>query len=378
MKSIKPRALIIGGGVAGLTTAKSLLEAGFNCTILAEKYSPGITSNVAGALWEWPPAVCGYHVDQISLARSKQWCMTSYAIFASFSERAVPGVHIKPVTFYFRNRIETNAFHLEKMHEIEANVPGFVRGDHLIERDDINHTIGLLDAYQHLAPIVDTDQYLAWLRDQCFRGGVEMFGRRIMGDLRQLQDDLLKEFSADILVNCSGLGARTLTNDTMYPLRGAVLRLKNDGKRFPVLREAHCVSHDNVTSEDDIVFIVPRGESHIILGAIAEKDHWDVDISFGNHAPIRNMYQRCIEFLPGLVNADLDDVEPLRVGLRPFRTQNVRVEHEPGTRIIHNYGHGGAGVTLSWGCSREAATLAAQSLGWETRGREGEIVNLTV
>ena len=54
-----------------------------------------------------------------------------------------------------------------------------------------------------------------------------------------------------------------------------------------------------------------------------------------------------------------------RVGLRPFRPQ-VRLEAEPsgsGPLVVHNYGHGGAGVTLSWGCAREAAGLAAQALG---------------
>jgi D-amino-acid oxidase len=57
-----------------------------------------------------------------------------------------------------------------------------------------------------------------------------------------------------------------------------------------------------------------------------------------------------------------------RVGLRPSRPQ-VRLEAEsagtggggPGhgtaRLVVHNYGHGGAGVTLSWGCAREAARL---------------------
>ena len=51
--------------------------------------------------------------------------------------------------------------------------------------------------------------------------------------------------------------------------------------------------------------------------------------------------------------------------LRPTRPQ-VRLEAEPpgtGPLVVHNYGHGGAGVTLSWGCAREAAGLAAQALG---------------
>jgi D-amino-acid oxidase len=51
-----------------------------------------------------------------------------------------------------------------------------------------------------------------------------------------------------------------------------------------------------------------------------------------------------------------------RVGLRPVRP-SVRLEAEPlsaGRVLWHNYGHGGAGVTLSWGCAAEltAAVLA--------------------
>jgi glycine/D-amino acid oxidase-like deaminating enzyme len=47
------------------------------------------------------------------------------------------------------------------------------------------------------------------------------------------------------------------------------------------------------------------------------------------------------------------------VGLRPFRASGfvVRAETVAGKRIVHNYGHGGAGITLSWGTSRLAADL---------------------
>ena len=72
--------LVIGAGVSGLTTALALADSA-KVTIVAERPPQQTVSTVAGALWEWPPAVCGHHRDQGSLARSKQWCTVSYAIF---------------------------------------------------------------------------------------------------------------------------------------------------------------------------------------------------------------------------------------------------------------------------------------------------------
>jgi D-amino-acid oxidase len=57
--------------------------------------------------------------------------------------------------------------------------------------------------------------------------------------------------------------------------------------------------------------------------------------------------QRCVAIEPRL--AGLPVLEH-RVGLRPARAR-VRLERE-GT-VVHNYGHGGAGVSISWGCARE-------------------------
>jgi D-amino-acid oxidase len=74
-----------------------------------------------------------------------------------------------------------------------------------------------------------------------------------------------------------------------------------------------------------------------------------------NYEPIGEMYRACLELLPGLRGAEIDAAEPLRVGLMQFRSGSVRLEREPGTHIVHNYGHGGSGVTLSWGCALEVA-----------------------
>jgi D-amino-acid oxidase len=56
-------------------------------------------------------------------------------------------------------------------------------------------------------------------------------------------------------------------------------------------------------------------------------------------------------------------------GLRPARSA-VRVETEQlgNAWCVHNYGHGGNGVSLSWGCAREVVELAVQ-LGGQPAGR---------
>jgi len=56
-------------------------------------------------------------------------------------------------------------------------------------------------------------------------------------------------------------------------------------------------------------------------------------------------------FVPG--------VTPLSAGLRPYRKETYRLEGQIISRklVVHNYGHGGAGITMSWGCAREVVKL---------------------
>ncbi|HEV7831294.1 MAG TPA: FAD-dependent oxidoreductase [Pseudonocardiaceae bacterium] len=356
-------ALVVGAGVSGLTTALCLARRGFRVTIVADQLSPGITSNVAGALWEWPPAVCGRHHDEVLLAPSKAWSLTSYQRFRQLA--TVPdrtGVFLRPAYFYFREPVEDNPVELTKMKELADHVLGFVHRADLIEDNGVNPDSGMVDAYTFLAPMVDTDRYLSWLHRQAAVTGCSLLRRHISGDLRSQEQHLRRTFAADLIVNCTGLGAHELAGDKdLSPHRGAVIRVENTGEVMPRITAAHCVANNPSTDHQDMIFIVPRGENQLVLGGLVEPGEWDINVGL-DYAPIRDLLRRNVDFLPMLAAAQLDHADPLRVGLRPFRGQSVRVEHEPGTGIIHNYGHGGAGVSLSWGCAEHVAKLASRLL----------------
>ena len=347
--------LVIGAGVSGLTSALCLARRGFGVTVVADRFAPRVTSVVAGALWEWPPAVCGQHQDAASLGRAKGWSETSYRVFAGLARDAGTGVFLRPVTFYFKRPIQEDARQREKVEEYKDKVGRFRHDAALIAEHGVNPELGFRDAYTHLAPMVDTDVYLRWLLDEALRAGCRVVEETVVGSLRGQEETLLRRHRADAIVNCAGLGARELAGDRVVPLRGALIRVRNDGVAMPRITEAHCVSHNGSEEERGFIFIVPRGNDMLVLGGLAEPDQWDVDIDLDNHQPVREMYRRCVEFLPALRGAAIDAAEPVRVGLRPFRREGVRLEHEAGTRVVHNYGHGGSGVTYSWGCALEVA-----------------------
>ncbi|KIY71401.1 FAD dependent oxidoreductase [Cylindrobasidium torrendii FP15055 ss-10] len=372
------RVLVVGGGVTGLTTAWALLDAGYDVTIVAERWADPqnrITSNVAGALWEWPPAVCGKHTDRVSLCNSKRWCMTSYRLFDRLLEILPPddyidhGVRMRMSNFFFDRLLEDmpDPGQAKKFLEIasQVDIRGVRRDPNIILEHGVDISAGIVDAYQHLAPVIDTDRYMTWLRLVVSSKGASFETRRISGDLLTQERDLLSKYNAVAIVNATGLSGVELAGDaSVYPLRGALIRVVNDGKKFPKVTEALAVTHDETRGEDeDIVFIVPRNDNTLILGGIAQPHQWALDLTLES-PEIQRMRARCNQFVPGLANAEYDPEAALVQGLRPFRKSNVRVEREPrggGTsRIIHSYGQGGAGFSLSFGCASDVLGLVQE------------------
>ncbi|KAF7793933.1 hypothetical protein EIP86_005055 [Pleurotus ostreatoroseus] len=255
------------------------------------------------------------------------------------------------------------------MEEIRAaEIRGFEPDPLLATKHGVHTSAGIQDGYKYAAPAIDTDAYMFWMRELVASKGCQFVTAHVTGSLLEQEDKLLKQHGANIIVNCAGLGSAELAADTtVYPLRGALIRVVNDGRRFPVVTQALVVAHDVKKREEDggIVFIVPRNDCTLILGGIAQPHKHSLHLTVDS-PEIRRMYDRCVRFVPGLASARLDPETPLVQGLRPSRLDNVRVERETGRKngaysnIIHSYGHGGSGFTLSFGCASDVLGLVRE------------------
>ena len=107
-------------------------------TVVAKEFASSvsgelITSEIAGALWEWPPTVCGGHIDEESLDRAKVWCTESYTKFVEMAMKSEEtGVFVQQSVFYFKNKVEDVPEQMEKMNELRY-LPGFQHNCRLIE-----------------------------------------------------------------------------------------------------------------------------------------------------------------------------------------------------------------------------------------------------
>lgn len=379
-----PHVLVVGAGVTGLVTAWVLLDKGYKVTILSKEWAnfsknERLTAQIAGALWEYPPAVCGSHTDAISLSNSKRWCMVAYHAWdaiASVPELRASGVRMKPSGFFFPQPVDQDPAQLSKMAEIMmSGVRGFRHDPKLVEQRGVAPGYGAVDAYELLAPVIDTDQAMLWLTSLVHSKGAATVTEAVRGDLLDQEDALRARFGADAIVNATGLAGTELAGDeTCYPIRGALVRVRNDGTDFPRVESALTITADAVHDANEIVFLVPRNDNILLIGGMTQPHAHALDLTLDTPIVAR-MRRRCEEFLPGLKNARVDPDYPLAQGLRPFRSRNVRVERElrpvPGSlttgrarlsRIVHSYGHGGAGWSLSFGCAGDVAGLVDEAL----------------
>ncbi|MGW3974887.1 FAD-dependent oxidoreductase [Streptomyces ardesiacus] len=310
------RVVVVGAGVAGLTTAVVLAEAGAPVQVVAEQV-PGGTSLAAGAMWG-PYLV--EPKDEVG-----QWGQRSLGIFRKLAEDPATGVRLT-------NGIEASRT-AEAAPDWATTLPGF----RPCERTELPD--GFTAGYRFTVPLIDMPTYLDYLLRRFRDAGGVVEQRRLTS--------FTDTDPASVIVNCAGLGARDLVPDAdLRPIRGQHVVVTNPGL-------TEFFSEDTGLSPDLLCFY-PHGDT-VVLGGTA------IDGEGGltpDDKVAAGILARCAEVEPRLAQAR---VLEHRVGARPTRTA-VRVEEEvleDGTVVVHNYGHGGAGVTLSWGCAEEIRALLA-------------------
>jgi len=173
-------------------------------------------------------------------------------------------------------------------------------------------------------PLIETPVYLPWLR------------RELRIERRTVRK--LAAIKADVIVNCAGLGARKLCRDEeLWPGRGVVLMTENPG----ITRHMAHVDGETLT------YVLTRTNDIVLGGTDRRSESRRVSQRLREQ-----IYARCAAVEPRLPREFNVDV-----GFRPHRPA-VRLEREG--NIIHNYGHGGAGFTVSWGCAYDVLALYRQ------------------
>lgn len=306
---------IIGCGVIGLTTGIRLLEAGYGVQIIARDLPPNTTSNWAAAIW-FP-----YHV--FPYRKVLRWGEETYSVFQTLLNVPEAGV---------RN---TQLLMLTEEPPEEPWWGNAVPAYRYATADELPH--GYAHGYSVTVPVCDTGLYLDYLLARY---------RDLGGAIEQREIDSFDELVApnSVFINCSGLGSYQLANDReLYPVRGQVVKVRQPNVTVSMLRDF---------GEKRPSYIIPRTHD-IILGGTDQKDDWNETV---DPATAETILEQTKLLVP-----DLDGAEVLAhgVALRPGRTA-VRLEAEqltPDCTVIHNYGHGGAGFTVSWGCANEVVQM---------------------
>ena len=351
------RITVIGAGVIGLTCAHELAEAGHEVTVVADR-SPGDTvSTVAGGLW-FP-----YRSEKSELAdHLLERSLTRFAELADLAEQAEAAAE---------NEDKDLNEDAADLLDFDDDVPPVLMSRGTVrerldppDRDWINPVSTVLgeDSVELVPggvtatlPMVNTPAYLAWLMDACRVAGVA-FTWRTVESLESLILDIGTAERPDAVVLCTGIRGGELLggDDEVTPVRGQLILMAN-GEGENKLTEW-------ITDTDDVdaqVYVLPRGED-IVVGGVSEVDSWDDQPNVETAEAILDRAEALVPELKEL------PIIGHGAGLRPART-SIRLGHLTddevpgglpyGVPVIAAYGHGGAGVTLSWGTAERVAEL---------------------
>jgi D-amino-acid oxidase len=294
---------ILGSGVSALTTALTLIgRARHDLTIYADRAAAPTASLVAPAMFTpYAPA------DTPTFRRRTE---LSFRTFSELTADHSSGVRLGELREY--------DYHPD---------PRAQWLDALFRNRSLAAPPPVARATTGVRPHIDMLRYVPWLETQAREAGV------------RFQTLLAPSFDAifarghDTIINCTGLGSRTLAGDQLLkPMHGQVFNFGDHlvlGGTFEMGRE------DSTPDEPALGAIVDRCRNLLRLDG---HPRW-ADLA-------RTRLQARAAPRPSRGRGDVHE--------------DIRLEREdlPGGRtIVHNYGHGRTGVTLSWGCAAEAADL---------------------
>jgi len=293
--------------VVGLSCAVRLAEEGHRVDVLARDLPLETTSVIAAALW--------YPYLAEPRDRVVGWGAETYRALADLVRVEGSGVRMLAGTEVLAEPTEDPWW--------APAVPDLRR---------VVAPAGYADAWSFHAPVVDMPVYLRWLAGRL----ADLGGTVTRLSLAELP------VSEDVVVDCAGLGARRLAGDLdVRPVRGQV-----------VLVEGVELDRWSLDSAGP-TYVVPRSDQ-IVVGGTEQRGDWSRTPS---PETADEILLRATRLVPELARAR---VVGHRVGLRPARPAvRLEADHALGGRVVHCYGHGGAGVTLSWGCADEVTRLVA-------------------
>ncbi len=311
----RPDVIVVGAGVIGLSMGVCLAEEGLQVQLRTRAAPSATTSAVASAMIgpSFAPAD-----DSVGIRER-----VGIEEFTELADVGDTGVALR------RGRLVSR-----QAGPLPPGVP-------LCPPDEL--PAGFAAGFWMTLPLVDMPVYLDYLVRRLAAAG---------GQIELTEADSLAELAAQapLLANCAGLGARELVPDpAVRPVRGQQVIVDNPGLEEFFIEAPFGPAWTAYWPYPD----------HVVLGSTAVEDDETLAPS-----PVlaEEILRRCIEVEPRLRAAQ---VRGHQVGLRPGRPSvRLEVEQVGNARCVHNYGHGGSGVTLSWGCAREAvALLMGQALG---------------
>ena len=308
-----PRVAIVGAGVSGLTCAIVFAERGYTTTVFARESGQRTTSAVAAAIW--------FPYDAEPAAQVVAWSLETFGVLRQLARDPATGVDLAELRVFARSGV--------------LAIPDWARslGAAPLDGNEVAADM-FTSGYAVEVPVTDTTIYLGYLARRAALAGAN-FEEAELASFDQIDP------SFNLIINCSGTGAKVLAgDDKIEPHRGQVAVVAKLSLPYAV-----------VCDDPPLMYAIPRRNDCIIGGTNDVSDNPD---------PTPEDAARIVAEAARVLGITRLPVITDRVGLRPFRRSGVRLELEKlnGRAVIHNYGHGGSGFTLSWGCA--SAVLALQ------------------